>query len=254
MHHTLLFLRALALGLLVAAAIPCRASVTILPGFDLFETTAPTTFNGVPFVGVPLGTYDFGGGPVATGTTDTIVERLGPAIGPAPATIPIELVALQLVSASPVDMGAGLGLYYITLQSNRSGGDPPPGPSSTGQMLINFGPEGMPHGTFNSFFDVWFDLRYTALNGPIVFSNNLTMTSNNVPWSHIADPNAPLINGVNNLLNTTDISNDFWPITPFTESHPSGAQHSVITPTPEPSIPVLSLLGLGAILFRRRRA
>ena len=53
------------------------AQATVEPGWDLFETTDPTTFVSVPWEGVPLGTFDFGGviGIQDTGTTDTIVER-----------------------------------------------------------------------------------------------------------------------------------------------------------------------------------
>lgn len=258
MHHKSIHPRTLVLGFLAAVALPCQATTTILPGFDLFETTTPTTFNGTPFIGVPLGTFNFGGtiGIKPTGTTDTIVQRLGTATFPGPGTappIPIELVQLQLVSAAPVDMGFGFGLHFMTLQSNRSLGEGGPGPDSAGQMTVTFGPEGAPHGTFDSFFDVFFDLRIGAPNAPIVFSNDLIMSSTGVPWSHQADPGALHVNGANQLLNGTDISNDFWPVVPFTESHPSGAQHSVINPTPEPSISILAILGCGTVLWRRRR-
>ena len=62
-----------------------RATSTVGPGFDLFETQAPGTsfdFTTVPnpqtvqFEGDPLGTFDFGAGAVSVGDADTIVERL----------------------------------------------------------------------------------------------------------------------------------------------------------------------------------
>lgn len=36
------------------------AGFIVLPGFDLFHTEPGTSFGGVPFTGVPLGTFDFG--------------------------------------------------------------------------------------------------------------------------------------------------------------------------------------------------
>ena len=144
---------------ILASPSESQASIIVNPGFDLLHTEPGTTFGGVSFVGVPLGTFDFGGGSVATGNTDTIVRRLAAAHAPTEA-IPIELVALHLMSATPVDFGLGLDLYYATLQSERGG------PASAGRMTINFGPEGSPHGSFDSFFDVFFDIRKGASTGP----------------------------------------------------------------------------------------
>ena len=44
----------------------------VLPGYDLLETSPGTTFGGVAFHGVPLGTFDFGGtiGVKNVGNTD----------------------------------------------------------------------------------------------------------------------------------------------------------------------------------------
>ncbi|MBE0703058.1 MAG: hypothetical protein IH582_07790, partial [Afipia sp.] len=86
---------------------PAQAAV-VAPGFDLLTTQPGTSFMGAPFMGVPLGSHDFGVpfGMLPTGDTDTIVRRLDPASVPLPPggeTIPIELVALQLVSVVPID-------------------------------------------------------------------------------------------------------------------------------------------------------
>jgi hypothetical protein len=197
--------RCLALALLtVITAWSSHATSTVLPGWDLLETLPGTAFMGVPFTGVPLGSYDFGGGPVGVGNADAIVQRLAAANGPS-GTIPIELVALQLVSVIPVDLGAGLAFHYITLQSARGG------PASPGSMTINFGPEADPHGTFDSFFDVFFDLRVGSLSGPIIFTDDVRLTSSGNPWSHQPPLDALLIDGVNHNLNGTDMGNDFWP-------------------------------------------
>ena len=61
----------------LAALTAGRASAGIInPGYDLLETSNTTTFLGQNFQGVPVGTYDFGSGPVNTGNTDTIIHRL----------------------------------------------------------------------------------------------------------------------------------------------------------------------------------
>jgi hypothetical protein len=259
---------ALALLALSMFALPKNANAddTILPGWDLLQTTPPTLLNPsdltppgpnilIPFVGVPLGTYDFGGsiGVEPVGLTDTIVQRLAPAVGPAPATIPIELVALQLMSVAPIDLGSGTDFHFVTLQSARGG------PASSGSMTITFGPEAppiLPHGTFDSFFDVYFDIRIGALNGPIVLSNNLTLQSSGTPWNHEPPPFAVVIDDVNRNLNNTDSSNDFWPLLPIQEVHPggNGSQHTAQTAViPEATCTPLIMAGLGIAAVARRR-
>jgi len=234
--------------------------VIVDAGWDLFETTQPTTFMGVSFTGVPLGNFDFGGtaGNQSTGSSDTIIERQGPATVPntppsdtAP-PIDIEFVGLQLKSVDPADFGAGLDDHFITLQ---------PGTPSTGQMSITF--DDVFGGTFDSFINVAFDLRIGALNGPIIFSDVLQLSANSVPWGRTAPPEAFLINGVNYLLNGFDNTADFWaggpnggPWSSFTEQHPSGAKHTVHTATvPEPGSLLLFGSGfVGLIGSRSRRA
>jgi hypothetical protein len=91
-----------------------RAELTVYPGYDTFKTVpAGTIFQGVNYMGVPLGTFNFGTGLVATGETDTIVHRLDTATGPpgGSVTIPIQLVALQLESVISV----GGHFQFITL-------------------------------------------------------------------------------------------------------------------------------------------
>jgi hypothetical protein len=252
-----------AVGVVLGLALSSTASAgpLVLPGWDLLETVPGTFFNfgfgPIPFNGVPLGSYDFGGaiGVQGTGTADTIVHRFDTADAPSE-TIDAELVALQLVTVAPVDFGAGLDFHYVTLQSARGG------PASVGTLTIDFGPEpaGPPppqpiHGTFDSFFDVFFDIRMGGLGGPIVFSGLEPIFSFDTPWSHYPPPGALEITGVNRFLNGTTRENDFWPVGVIQECNGPNGCHLVITAVPEPSL--VLLFGIGAVatarVIRRRQ-
>jgi hypothetical protein len=110
------------LGILLFGSRPASAGVPmlgepILPGFDLYQTEAglanfssmpiPADFfapGSDPFTGIVI----LGGNAVGPGTTDTIVRRhggLGPLEFPGgEGTIPIEIVALNLVSIQPIQV------------------------------------------------------------------------------------------------------------------------------------------------------
>jgi hypothetical protein len=218
-------------------------------GWDLFQTTTGSNFLGIPLEGVPLGNFDFGGtiGSQPVGPTDTIVQRMAPASpsmlpGAAP-NIPIELVALQLRSTAPVTVIGSITLpmadfMYITLQSDRPGGGTP----SQGQMGITFSGAGN-GGTFDSFFDVFYDLRVGSLTGPIIYSDHLTLTGDDNAWNRQAPPGAIVINGVNNNLNGFNNSGDFWPIPPVVEQHPTLGAH-VVTPAAIPEVSAFLCGGL----------
>src|SRR5262245_23901839 len=208
---------------------------------------------GVPFEGVPLGTFDFGGGSLPVGSTDTIVHRLDTASAPSTA-ISTELVALQLMTSVPTDFGLGVDTYFVTLQSVRGG------PTSPGRMTINFGPEGPIHGTFDSFFDVFFDIRKGSLSGPIALSDDLELTSLGIPWSHDPPPGHPLLPEINFHLNGQNRDNDFFPVALQPIVHnAAGAAHHVVIPTGSRLVPdggataTLLVLGLfGVVSFRNR--
>ena len=238
-----------------------QGSTTVDPGWDLFTTAPGTTFMGVPFVGVPLGTFDFGGafGIMPTGLTDTIVHRTTGASAPA-GTISTVMVALQLMSAVPFDPdgpGPGpLGTYYVTLQSARLPIEGPPVPT-LGTIDITFGPEAPVHGSFDSFFDVFFDLRFGGVGGPIALSGELPLTGTGNLWGHTAPPGSLVIEGVNHdLAGPGDPSHDFFPVGSVVER--KGPDFHIVQPTP--SIPeplacgqiVLGVALLGSLRRARR--
>lgn len=258
---------ALPVCLCLALGVPARGNSTVAAGWDLFETVpAATTFMGVPLQGVPLGTFDFdnafgrGIGVQNVGMTDTIVQRLSDATVPSTpgsATVPLQMVALQLETLVPVNLGLGTDFYFITLQSARPTGGTP----STGQMAITFAND--LGGTFNSFFDVFFDLRKGSLTGPIAQSGDVILQAGGVPWTRTPPPGSLTINGVNHFLDGNDTNQDFWPLGVVTESGPN-AMHVVIntpadTPLPTAAWGGLALLALVGLLSashstRRRTA
>src|SRR5438128_12663454 len=124
------------------------AADLVLAGYDLLETAPGTTFGGVAFQGVPLGTFNFGGtiGVKNVGNTDTIDRRLAPAVSPS-TSIPVEMLKLQLESTAPTNFGLGVDFYFMTLQSDRGG------PVTVGTMTVGFGAN-----SFDSLFDVFFDI------------------------------------------------------------------------------------------------
>jgi hypothetical protein len=241
------------------SATPSLAITTVAAGWNLMQTIAPTSFMGVNFVGVALGSYDFGGaiGVHGTGHADTVIQRLADAsvTDPVPPSavappVPIKLVALQLRSAAPVDFGAGLDYYFITLQSLHGG------PASTGQMTIGF--DSAVDGTFTSAFDVFFDLRIGCLSCAIVFSGDQPLAmADPVPWTRTPPPNAVVIDGVNTTPGPSGGNqlNDFWPVGPVIHGVPAeGTAHTVVPATvPEPASWALMAGGFGLVGAGMRR-
>ena len=114
-------------------------------------------------------------------------EASNPGRGPFQDTIPIELVAMQLASVEPMDLTpfglSGADTLFLTLQSEsgRHPDDPLVNPPSSGQMTIDFGMR-----SYESMFDLFFDIRAGSLDGPIVFSSSDTIeTTTPVHWSRI---------------------------------------------------------------------
>jgi hypothetical protein len=212
------FVRIGFLVLMSLATSTVEASLTVHSGWDLFFT-APDSRDyatGTYWQGVPLGTYDFGGaiGVKDVGYTDTIIHRTQDAVAPSYGSwvngVPVSIDKLQLQSTTQTNLGAGLGWYYVTLQSERGG------PASGGTMDIYFDTEGDPHGVWQSTMTLNFDIRYGSLTGPVVFSATDTITAGyssggTVAWRHEANGDELLIPGVNYLLDGANIEQDFWP-------------------------------------------
>ncbi len=245
-----------ALSILFAGSV--QATTIINPGFNLFHTEPGSSFffgNPVPntqfvdFEGDPFGIFDFGDGNglVFVSDTDTIVERIQPAnLGGGSDTIDIEIVALQLVSIAPVDLGFGAGFEDIFIGLNTSS------PSFQSTMTITDTGEGQPHGAFDSTLNFSFDV--TGSIGGFYATLEKTITATNQDWQH--EPTGSLlIGGINHLLNTFDETNDFWP--DGLVIHDDGTDTAIhkTRATPEPtSLALLVVGGLGIAWRRRKRA
>ena len=193
------------------------------PGYNGFDTVttgpAVTTFDGLPWQGVPLGTFDFGSGPVNVGNTDTIIQRLGTPVTAPGGTIGLTVDALQLQTVNAVSLGGGpVGYYFLTLNTSVPN-------QNSGQLTIDSFPTAGSPGTFNDYFTVYFDIRYGSLTGPIVAPDqNLTLNASggwlpalpipSTPLPHVYPPtgNPTDLHVVTTDLNIPgDIVNGFYP-------------------------------------------
>jgi hypothetical protein len=253
-------IKPLAISMLFALALippaPLRATSTVGAGSNLLQTDPTvTTFFGHHFEGVPLNTFDFGGavGVQDVGTTDIIIRRLA-SIAVAPgssATVPTVVDAFQLRSVEQISiMGGPVGIYYITLASERGG------PESTGTMTIHMGPEGDPHGTFSSSFNLFVDVRLNSLDGTILRSQAIDIPdSGSNPWRHA--PTGPIqIDGVNTKLNGLNSDLDFWIIGSVSKQTPNGVigagNAGTFVPDLGSTLPLLGMVVAGMGWIQRR--
>jgi hypothetical protein len=74
--------------------------------------------------------------------------------------MPIQVVALQIQTVTPVSLGGGpVGYYYATLDTSYQ---------NTGLLTIDSFPTAGSPGTFDDYFTVNFDIRFGSLTWPIV--------------------------------------------------------------------------------------
>jgi hypothetical protein len=243
-------------SLLIAISIAASLSVsisrasTVAAGYDLYETNAAdTSFSGLGnLMGVPLGTFNFGGtvGVQNTGPTDTIIQRNAAATVASPpgtaSPISITLVAIQLETVAPVNfMGDGTANYFLTL-----------GGASTGTETISFNAAGT-GGTFSTSLTITFDIRKGSLTGTIEETQTLTLTSSGAFWGQTPPPGTVLINGANNLLDGTNHNQDIFLAQPLSIDCSQGGVwcDGLADPSPEPGTAALMLIPLGAFGLRR---
>ncbi len=186
-------------GMLLASR---AGGTTIARGFDHFQTQPGSLwdffYNPIPadFFGPGSEPFDgqvmLQGVPVNNGnTTDTLVERLeGSDFPGAQATIPTEMVALNLVSVDPITVmfaGDHEELWEVMVMLD-------PSQLHIGQYMLTHPPT-VPGGQVqqtDSFFDVFFDIEFEKLNNlggmEMLQRRQLMVLQNTVDWSYTAPP------------------------------------------------------------------
>jgi hypothetical protein len=235
------------------------------PGFDLFETPPGRTYVDLSSFGIGIVQLQGNRAPVsalfpaplnnpAINDTDTIVQRLA-GINPLPpsGTIPVELVALSLVSVAPVNIG---GNFY---DLSVLGGSllTPSDPSPLGSMTVNH--EFANGGTFTASLPVHATLTFTQVGNPLntfnqPFSDTFLTTPPGV-WSHTPRPDDA---HVDPPFPAGDFYAGVDPITGqkvLTLEQSLLAAHGVLpAQVPEPiSLAIAAVGAIGGMLFVRRR-
>jgi hypothetical protein len=182
--HTLVTVL-LVLGLSMAASAvdiePTAPAVAL--GSDYFVTQPGTHFN----FGGGIGDVNLLGLPIGPFNTDTIIQRKADAILGGPA-IPIQMVALSLKSAAPVNVGGSFFDVFITL-------DPANLANDTGTMSI--AGNTTTGGTFSSAINVFFQAHFAPTGAGSAFDvfNQVNLTSAGTAWGPTAPAGAVIVNG-----------------------------------------------------------
>lgn len=177
----------------------------------------------MPLAGVPLNVF----GPTTIGDADTIVRRPSGITVPPPGMVPIELVALNLVSVQPITVtytgGSNPELWDVAVTKAAN-------PPSQGQLAIT--PTGPTGGTFDSQFSVFPLLTFTRYSDGAVRTSTPPApfqfdTAGNPPWRAGCLPPALRRAGVNDGFcpGLTPTLNKAIAIHQAT--NPSPAQHAV---------------------------
>lgn len=271
------------IGCVASLAVPLSAGLVfgsdVTAGYDLWSTPPngavedfggtgappiPADFFGpgsdpfvgvVNFVGEPLGTYL--GQP--TGPADTIVQRPGDAslpIVPSSDTIPIQIVALSLVSVDPIVVTFNGGQNPTQFDVAVTLGNQP----STGSMTITHSTtEG---GTYDATINVCPLFTFTEVGNPgnqhiLDFCDVLgppqVIAVAGQPWCHVAvSPQVSPLSGPNFFVKGTTNHSGPHPIADPIET----AAGPAIPTVSHWGLIVLSLLLVtaGTIVFRRQRA
>ncbi|MBM4040709.1 MAG: PEP-CTERM sorting domain-containing protein [Planctomycetes bacterium] len=222
------------------------------PGYDFLETLPGTYFD----LGPGIGPINLTGQPLGLpglGTTDTIVRRPPDPVFPLPpggtGVVPIEIVALNLVSVNPITIGPTQ--YDVSVRSM-------PSPPGTMSITTHADPGG---GTFNSILPVQAIVTFTEVGNPLNwFQQPFTEDFQEIPpwpWSHAApfdypnDPSFPSGNFIPGVDPGTGNRTPFWELGQSTGSEWFVTPARVTGAIPEPG--TLCLVGLGLAMFVRRR-
>jgi hypothetical protein len=201
--------------------------------------TQPGTFFVIGGITVPLiGVAD----PRFNGA-DTIIQRLSdlnvPDIAGSTATTSLHMLELQLQSTAPVNIGGNFFDVFVNL-------NPATQTNGTLTLVQIVSGEGIPEGTFTSFFDVFFTLTFKQ--------NGVTVPC---PIGATA-PNCNLELTLTGAGQWTDDVPGVWMVGQVIESHPGSGVHMAqqIPTGPEPASSILFGAGLAGIIMlvnRKRR-
>src|SRR5882672_6564340 len=178
---TILLVLGFSMAVSAADIDPTVPSVAL--GSDYFATQPGTHFN----FGGGIGDVNLLGLPIGPLNTDTIIQRKADAVLGG-AAIPIQMVALSLKSAAPVNVGGSFFDVFITLDpanlANDTGTMSMAGNTTTG-------------GTFSSALNVFFQAHFAPTGAGSAFDvfNQVNLTSSGTAWGPTAPAGAVIVNG-----------------------------------------------------------